>query len=96
MNGLHPQWLSVRAELHSPTRSAIPIQSSLIGNAGRRVRVVEFLYPSTKSVSKAVEDHTGLLGVDDQHVVADLVGRRLALAVEGSESLFELLSTNGP
>jgi hypothetical protein len=46
-------------------------------DAGKRVRVVEFLYPSTKSVSKAVEDYEALLGVDAQHAVADSAGQRL-------------------
>jgi hypothetical protein len=46
-------------------------------DAGNRVRVLEFLYPSTKSVTKAVEDYEGIIGVDEQHAVADSAGQRL-------------------
>lgn len=46
-------------------------------DAGKRVRVLEFVYPSTKSVSKAVEDYEGILGVEEQHAVADSAGQRL-------------------
>jgi hypothetical protein len=46
-------------------------------DAGKRVRLFEFVYPSIKSVSKAVEDYEGILGVEQEHAVADSAGRRL-------------------
>jgi hypothetical protein len=46
-------------------------------DAGNRVRVLEFLYPSTKSVAKAVDDYEGIIGVDEQHAVVDSAGQRL-------------------
>lgn len=46
-------------------------------DAGKRVRLLEFLYPTTKSTSMAVDDYEGLIGVDEQHVVADSAGQRL-------------------
>jgi hypothetical protein len=46
-------------------------------DAGMRVRAIEFVYPSTKSVSKAVADYEGLIAADERHTVADSAGQRL-------------------
>ena len=62
-------------------------------DTGKRVRVVEFLYPSTKSVSKAVADYEALLGVDRQHVVTDSAGQRLERWLwRDQATMFELSS----
>jgi len=46
-------------------------------DADKRVRALEFVYPSTKSVSEAVADYEALIGVDEQHAVADSAGQPL-------------------
>jgi hypothetical protein len=42
-----------------------------------RVRLIEFVYPLTKSVSKAVADYEALIAPDERHTVADSAGQRL-------------------
>jgi hypothetical protein len=46
-------------------------------DAGMRVRAIEFVYPSTKSVSKAVADYEALIATDERHTIADSAGQHL-------------------
>jgi len=65
-------------------------------DAGKRVRVLEFLYPSTKSVTKAAEDYEGLIGVDERHAVSDSAGQRLERwSWRDQATTFELSSLTG-
>jgi hypothetical protein len=62
-------------------------------DAGKRVRAVEFLYPATKSISRAIDDYEALLGLDNQRSVVDSAGQRLERWLwRDQATMFELSS----